>query len=267
MRKNITQLIVILALLLSGCQGKQILQNHQDYKTAIKEKQQPPTSFYPISFSVVQLGDSLTEGVGDIHKIGGYTSYLTELLNTERGVNDVEFLNYGKRGNRSDQLLKRIQTTPEIKHAVGHADVAIITIGGNDVMASFKKNMLHLEMEKFKEAEVGYSTTLEEIIQTVREYNDEIYIILVGIYNPFSKWFSSIKEMDEITENWNQTSVSILSQFDNTTFVPVADIFDNHEEELLHTDFFHPNNTGYERMAQRIFEYIQKEDIVKEIRE
>ena len=41
-------------------------------------------------------------------------------------------------------------------------------------------------------------------------------------------------------------------------FVPVTDLFDSNVNMVYHTDFFHPNAKGYDEMANRFLESIQK---------
>ena len=62
--------------------------------------------FIPKQLNVVGLGDSLTEGVGDELKKGGYFGRLTnEEMANWKGVKDVQADNLAKRGRRSDQLI------------------------------------------------------------------------------------------------------------------------------------------------------------------
>lgn len=57
---------------------------------------------------VVAIGDSLTQGVGDETENGGYVGVLEERLNNPENP-IVTFTNLGKRGNRTDQLLQRLE--------------------------------------------------------------------------------------------------------------------------------------------------------------
>ncbi|MCR2820166.1 SGNH/GDSL hydrolase family protein [Lederbergia panacisoli] len=222
-----------------------------------EEKQMPPTNFMPMSVKIVSIGDSLTEGIGDIEGNGGYIPYLKNKIEVNRSINEAEFNNYGVKGNRTDQLLIRLKQE-KIKTSIKEADIVIITIGGNDVMQVFKENLMGLNVNMFLDAEKGYSERLTDIMDTIVSYNNETEIFLVGIYNPFIRWFSDLKEMDDIVNSWNNSSFAVSSNYNKTTFVPVDDIFRNHEETLLYTDYFHPNNQGYKLMADRIYDYLGK---------
>ncbi|MFK4997808.1 hypothetical protein ACI2OX_11215 [Bacillus sp. N9] len=70
--------------------------------------------------------------------------------------------------------------------------------------------------------------------------------------------------MDEIVKSWNKASETIIAEFNDTSFIPVADIFENNEEELLYEiDLFHPNNRGYDLMAERIYEYLERDQMLQ----
>lgn len=251
--KKIVFALICFILFLSGCANQ--IRELTKKETAIEEKQTPPADFIPHDIKVVSVGDSLTQGVGSDDNLGGYIPFLKANLEELKGISIAEFANHGKKGNRTDQLLKRLKQ-PEVMSDIMDADLVIITIGGNDVMQVFRENLLGLKLNKFIMAEDEYKDRLDNILTLIRSYNNDAEIILVGIYNPFIKWFSDIKEMDQIVDNWNKVSSETIEQYDHTLFVPVADIFENNEESLLYTDYFHPNTRGYELIAERIYDYL-----------
>ncbi|UZM97588.1 hypothetical protein OL548_20980 [Lysinibacillus sp. MHQ-1] len=55
------------------------------------------------------LGDSLTDGVGDEYSQDGYVGRLADSLLTWPSISEVDVDNRGKRGRRSDQLLKLVK--------------------------------------------------------------------------------------------------------------------------------------------------------------
>ncbi|MBS4173193.1 SGNH/GDSL hydrolase family protein [Bacillus sp. FJAT-49736] len=254
MKRKITLLLAIF-ILVSGCT---VHTNNQPSKKAnIEAKPMPSKDFIPKNIKVVAVGDSLTQGVGDSTNRGGYIPYLKDIMENEKGIGKVTFQNFGVRGDRTDQLLIKLKQ-PKVMNEIKNADMVIITIGGNDVMKVFKDNFTSLKVSKFQTALAGYETKLNNIIKTIREYKPNVGIVLIGIYNPFGKWFSDIKEMDDIVSNWNNASEQILTQYYNTQFIPVSDIFENQNENLFYTDDFHPNDLGYKLMANRIGDYLRK---------
>ena len=216
----------------------------------MQEQEIPP--FIPQDLNLVALGDSLTEGVGDSTDSGGYIPYLQSLLEDEKEINKITFSNLGVAGSRSDQLLKSVQTE-EVKTAVQEADLVIVTIGGNDMMKVVQENLTSLNKADFEEQKGLFEKNLNSMIKTIRQENVDSYIVLVGLYNPFNRWFPDIKEMNEVVNEWNEGSQKVLFQYPNTHFVDIMKVFENAEENVLYTDYFHPNNKGYEFIAHEVY--------------
>lgn len=258
MKKHVL-FILSLVLIVAGCSAP--YKELSEKEIRMEEKGAPPEDFIPKNIKVVSIGDSLTQGVGSGEYVNGYIHFLKKDIEQLKGIKHAEFQNFGVKGNRTDQLLKRLKN-PAIKYNIQEAEAVIITIGGNDIMQVIKDNLLGLKVDTFSVAETGYRNRLQEILMTVREYNNTAAIILVGIYNPFIKWFSDMKEMDMVVKNWNNVSAETVANYDNALFVPVDDIFKNNEESLLYTDYFHPNSRGYKKIAKRIFEYMEREDYI-----
>ena len=95
---------------------------------------------------IVSIGDSLTEGIGDQTESGGYVGILNQTF--EDNQLNIRIENYGKKGNRTDQLLKRLDQD-DIASAIKKADIVLITIGANDIMKVVKNNILNLTTEPF----------------------------------------------------------------------------------------------------------------------
>lgn len=210
---------------------------------------------------ITALGDSLTQGVGDATDQGGYVGILDQTFDSNPNAGDVVIDNFGKRGNRTDQLLKRLNNEEEITSSIKQSDIVIITIGANDVMEVVQDNFTNLNYQAFVEAQEGYEERLSEIIQTVNETNPDASIYLVGLYNPFNAYFNNIPELGQIMSDWNEISRQVVEESNRTTFIPIKDVFENSSENLLwEEDYFHPNERGYKRIAERVLEYI-KEDI------
>ena len=173
----------------------------------MQEQEMPP--FIPQDLTLVALGDSLTEGVGDRTESGGYIPYLQSLLEGEEEINKTTFSIFGVAGSRSDQLLKSVQTE-EVKTAVQEADLVIVTIGGNDMMKVVQENITSLNKVDFEEQKGLFEENLNSMIRTIRQENADSYIVLVGLYNPLYQWFPEIKEMNEVVNEWNEGSQKVL---------------------------------------------------------
>jgi lysophospholipase L1-like esterase len=263
MKKMLFSLFSII-FLTSGCSGSEF-EAHPQLTRTLMEKEQPPADFIPKNLKIVSIGDSLTQGVGDSTKSGGYVPYLKESLENLDSVREAEFSNYGVRGNRTDQLLKRMEND-DIREAIGESDLVFITIGGNDVMKVFKENIYDLNLAVFNHEMDKYGDRLSGLLDLIRSYNPHTGIVLIGIYNPFNTWFSEIKEVDQIILNWNKLSEDVLAGYDQAAFITINDIFIEGKENLLfEEDYFHPNDEGYELMAKRMFEELTERETLAEL--
>ncbi|WP_453995665.1 SGNH/GDSL hydrolase family protein [Bacillus nitroreducens] len=255
-------MIIILSLLMGGCSGGTIATttgvatSHHD--TGLSPKGEIPGDFIPKELRITAIGDSLTRGVGDETKQGGYTSLLEEKLLQEKDVKSVSLQNFGVKGHKTTDLLNRLQND-EVQEGIADSDIIIITIGGNDIMKIVKENLFNLSLQVFKKEQEKYEVRLEKVLETIRTYNQDAEIVLVGLYNPFG-WFIDLStEINTIVDNWNEGSQRILSTFDRTKFVEVDDVFSQTSDNLLAEDEFHPNAKGYEIMSERIFATITNE--------
>lgn len=213
-------------------------------------------SLYQKDIKVAAIGDSLTQGVGGTSK-GGYIGILDETINEEKKI--AHFDNFGKRGNRTDQLLKRIKE-PEIATSIKKADIILVTIGANDIMHVVKENFTNLTYKQFAKEQVNFEKRLIQIFDALKDLNTEADIYFLGLYNPFDKYFDDIEELDLIIEEWNTAGESIAESYEHTTFIPMKDLFDGVTTNMFADDHFHPNEHGYYQMAKRVLEYLTDEE-------
>src|SRR5699024_12036284 len=110
-------------------------------------------------------GDSLKQGVSDSQKKGGYVGILERTINRENQL--AHFEKYGKRGDRTDQLIDRLDST-EIQASIREADIILITIGANDIMQVVKENITNLTYEQFTEARTKYESRLQSLFNKIK---------------------------------------------------------------------------------------------------
>ncbi|MBH0230445.1 SGNH/GDSL hydrolase family protein [Halobacillus yeomjeoni] len=215
--------------------------------------------FIKEDLKIVAIGDSLTQGVGDGTDNGGYVGILEENFNDNQRSGEIEIINYGKRGNRTDQLLQRMESE-EIRTSLREADIILITIGANDVMKVVKSNFTSLKYSDFVSAQQGYQDRLNTIIEKMSGLNSEAPIYLIGLYNPFDHYFNNIPELGQIISDYNRISKEVIDRHDQVHFIPIKDLFKGSEDELLwEEDYFHPNENGYKQMAERVLNYIRND--------
>lgn len=223
----------------------------------IKEIVQEAFNFFQQDTHIVAIGDSLTQGVGDETGNQGYVGILEERLNDEDY--SVTFDNFGKRGNRTDHLLKRIEENPEITNSLETADIILVTIGANDLMQIMKDNFMNLTEEPFMEGINPYGERLNQILEKMHEENPDATIYLLGFFNPFEQYFSEIEELNQIVTLWNNRSLQVANQYDYVSFIPMQDIFQDVDEDVYSEDNFHPNRRGYEIIADRVISFLQNQ--------
>jgi lysophospholipase L1-like esterase len=264
LKKKITLLYFLLIIVLVSCSQFESMQKGNFNKvkeTGLEMKADLPSSFFPKELHIVAAGDSLTQGVGDSTNSGGYIPYLAEQLEKEKGIRNANFENFGVRGNRADQLLLRLGSK-EIRNSIKDADLIILTIGGNDLMKVVKENFSSLQLNHFTAEQLVFKERLQAIFTKIREQNQQAPIVLIGLYNPFYNWFADVKEMNQIVDEWNFQSQSLVAKDGNAYFVDIHDIFLNNEENLLYTDYFHPNDRGYQLIADRVYQILRQEVVI-----
>ncbi|MGN8647963.1 SGNH/GDSL hydrolase family protein [Gracilibacillus sp. HCP3S3_G5_1] len=223
----------------------------------VREAVMEALNFFQKDTHIVAIGDSLTQGVGDETNNGGYIGILEERLE-EQDIN-VTFDNYGKRGNRTDHLLKRLNENPEITRSLEKADMVLITIGANDIMQIMKDNFMNLTEEPFIEGREPYGERLTQILAHITSVQPEAEIYLLGFFNPFERYFGDIEALNQILTRWNNESLQATNQFEQVHYIPMQDIYQYESENVFADDNFHPNHRGYELMAERVITYLEND--------
>lgn len=233
--------------------------NKQPIKENIREKvnlvvESAIEIFTKEDLKIVAVGDSLTQGVGSTDEIG-YVGMIENTLNKNRSINNLSIDNYGKKGNRTDQLLKRLDKE-EIRSSIENADIVLVTIGANDVMAIVKNNFTNLNYEVFYNETGSYKARLVTVFDKIQSINPHARFYLIGVYNPFREYFSEVEELNQIMMDWNQIGRNVMNSYQMGTFIPIKDLFEPNTNELLSDDNFHPNDKGYQLIGERVLEYI-----------
>ncbi|WP_200416120.1 SGNH/GDSL hydrolase family protein [Virgibacillus salexigens] len=232
-------------------------EDQQHFSEMVVNAVEETINYFSNKTHITAIGDSLTQGVGDTTQTGGYLGVLDRAINQDEELVSID--NYGIRGNRSDQLLKRLDN-PDIVSSIKDSNIVLITIGANDIMQVLKDNITNLKLEDFVKERADYEQRLRNIFAKIHDINPRTEIYLLGFYNPFGKYFKDIKELGLIVKNWNDTGEKIAAEQSNVSFIPTIDLFNNTNEDLFAEDNFHPNNLGYKRMAQRVLDFITNED-------
>ncbi len=252
--KRLPLIFCVFLLFISGCSSSQTKSNeNQSTKKQNKSSEVLKMPDLPKDLTITAIGDSLTQGVGDSTKSGGYLSYLSNKLELLESVKSVKVYNYGVRGNRSDQIVERLQT-PEIQESIKKSDLVFLTVGGNDVMKVFKGNISNLNMESFNEEQPKFEIRLSKLLSQIRSLQPNAGIVLMGIYNPFLALFPEVTELNQIVQNWNLIEQRAIARVQPSLFVSINDLFADETQNIFYKDHFHPNDAGYKKMADRVYQ-------------
>lgn len=245
--------------------------------------------------NLVAIGDSLTHGVGDPTKKGGYVRLIKQQL--KKDDYQVKTANFGKTGDRSDQIQARIEQQSQIQTALKKADVITLTVGGNDLMKVLQDNFLLLASNQLAaampKAKQTYQASLTSLLKTIRMYNKQAPIFMFSIYNPFYVYFPQITDLQKYTNQWNKLAQKVAGNTSKVYFVDInqqlsqgqylhqskeqlkattavdltkvsseklEEILSNQKEKnnyLSSDDHFHPNLKGYQYMTEQLYQVMQ----------
>lgn len=243
--------------------------------------------------NVVFIGDSLTYGVGDTSGQFGYTGRVEKTLRRNHKGVDFSFENFGKPGDRSDQILTRINNSKYIQKKLSQANIIVLTVGGNDLRQYLLRNISISSQEQLnsrvKEQSQIYKRSLRNLFDKIRALNNKSSIFIFGNYDPFFVYLAQRRDLNDDVVQFNSINSS-LSEYDQqkkTFYISIfrkltfgqfqtrsqiealierdqdsRSILNNNDEiknNLISTsDNFHPNNKGYDYMAKSLYSMIEK---------
>jgi len=207
------------------------------------------------TLNIVGLGDSLTAGVGDESKSGGYIGNLEKKLAELNCF--ISIKNYSKSGYKSSDLVNKLKED-RVVSAIEEAEIVLFTIGANDLVNVLKKHKMQINKQVVEKAQKEYAKHIKKILTDIRSINEDVLIYAIGFYNPLAHIFSEQEEIHSLISTWNETTKDQVSKVDQAYFVPVDDLFTTQLERLLAEDLFHPNYLGYKTIAERLLIYLQR---------
>src|SRR5699024_6527541 len=174
--------------------------------------------------SLVGLGDSLTFGQQDPTNRGGYVYLIKQKLQQNYDVK-VTTHNYGKTGDRTDQIQARLENDPAMQKQVSEADIITMTVGGNDLMQILQNNFQLLFANKLSsimpQREKQYQQKAKSLMQTVRHYNPAAPIFVISVYNPFYVYFPTVTALQKYTGQWVELTKKTVTAQPRVYFVNV----------------------------------------------
>ncbi|AEJ23045.1 GDSL-type esterase/lipase family protein [Weissella koreensis] len=173
---------------------------------------------------LVTVGDSLTQGVGDTTNQGGYEKRIAKLIEKKDHVK-VKTNNYGKSGDRSDQILKRVQKNGIAQKNIKEADIIVMTSGGNDLQQELFKLIQTKEEKdillKVKSHKDEYSDSLNELMNYIRSLNPDAPIFIFGNYNPLYVYLANRPDINQAVHLYNSINSETARENNNAYYVSV----------------------------------------------
>ena len=199
------------------------------------------------AWTIVALGDSLTEGDGDNLEQGGYPGRLAGLVEAMRPGTQV--INLGKSGWTSQQLIA--EQLPAAQAA--RPQIALVWIGSNDLWYG---NGTDEEASDL----ANYTANITTILRTLRTGGAQVYIALLDDQSK-----RPIARNPDAVGPFNADDLARMSrrvQAYNAVITAQAAAFGATTVDFYHTTIFtdpatladdgnHPNATGYDQIAAR----------------
>jgi len=167
-------------------------------------------------YTILALGDSLTEGLGVANK-DNYPSQLQKLL-----PDDVKVINAGLSGETSAGLLNRLNWVLQQK-----PDLTILTIGANDAMRGIPVDFTQ--------------KNIDEIITRIKASHSKVILSGMQIYN-------------NLGQKYVQDFKNIYPQLAEKHQIPLIPFFLEHiagQVKYNQDDGLHPNALGYQIIVEK----------------
>ncbi|VDG30770.1 ethanolamine utilization protein EutQ [Lactobacillus sp.] [Lactiplantibacillus mudanjiangensis] len=173
--------------------------------------------------SLVAVGDSLTEGVGDETE-GGYVGQIKDILTKKQNLK-VSTTNAGKSGDRSDQILARINKSKTLQKKIAAADVLTVTVGGNDLLQTLEGALTSNNTAKnnttVAKAQTTYAAKLTKLFNKLRQLNPNASMFVFSIYNPIYVNFPNVTAISKYVSQWNDQTQTTLGNYKKAYFMDI----------------------------------------------
>lgn len=280
--------ILLFALLLSACNlpgstsytespAEETISEASQTEDATQADSNPPIAIQPAAplpagaVHIVALGDSLTEGGGD-DSGRGYPGRLLDMVNTARPGSTI--VNFGKSGWNSDALIsgdqglesQLTQAVNELQNAIsqGKAALALVWIGSNDLWYLYEYGGDIDDAGDVADAQ-HFAANIETVLGQLRGTGAQVVIALlddqskrpVALKGEAFTYITpdELKRMSVQVDVYNKIIRDKAAQYDALTVdFYSTDIFTN--PNTLYYDGNHPNQAGYDIIAQKWFEAI-----------
>lgn len=217
---------------------------------------------YPEDYTIVMIGDSMTETLGNSTELKQYLS--------DYYKKSFEILNYGFGATNILSVVERI--TKETEHNRKFRPIADIDYD-LILLESFGENPL--SQYPLDEGLQKQTEELDEITAILKETNPKGKIVFVASISPNKVIFAknSVDLTDEVRAKWVQERVAYIENhinYANSHNIPVINIFkdsltengDGNPDYINTVDYIHPSPTGIIFISKEIADFIYQNKIL-----
>jgi lysophospholipase L1-like esterase len=195
------------------------------------------------------VGDSITAGVGASLFSPGFVPQFARLTEESLG-RKVLYNIYARPGALSGEVLEAVKT-PKISIALAESELITITAGGNDLIQGLRAYLLTGDEKEISSRLNSSAEKVRSIVDHIAELKADqeghYMIYLLNLYSPAPE--------EETADRWIRKFNKQLQQLcDNLHFrtVNIYQAFKGNERDLVSMDRVHPNDSGYNRIAEKI---------------
>lgn len=194
--------------------------------------------------TIVILGDSVAYGYGTKE---GIAKYLRESFPESRVIN------LGINGLTSDGLVSKLGSGYWDQH-IASADLALINIGGNDLLQGFRKFGTTGLIRNFKSLRLHYRKNLLSIYSKIRELNPQVLLVQNDLYNSMKKEHQYLGLTKLLYRRWNRSIGERGVIISKTTKMG--------KNPAIWLDGIHPNDDGYRLMHELLIDTLRTTGII-----
>ncbi|MDT0122199.1 GDSL-type esterase/lipase family protein [Paenibacillus sp. RRE4] len=197
-------------------------------------------------YRYVAIGDSLTVGTGALLGTGFVPIYRRMAEMNLRTF--VSMDNLGVNGLTSGELQQMINGHPRVRQAIREADMITVSIGGNDLIRTFKASGGIPNAGKMTQVLGETRHHVSQVMRQIRQLKgDQKYFVRsIGLYNPYPQSTEAAYWVRQYNSYLNGAGSG------NYACAQVYDKFEGRERELLFWDRVHPNARGYRIIAEQL---------------
>lgn len=254
--------IILLILLILVLQNKNLAKQTPPPLETIEENGRQKVK-YPQDYTLVLVGDSMTEYLGNSDEL---RSYLKEYYPR----NSFEVLNYGFGSTNILSVEKRLTETTyhtrEFRPILDIAfDVILIESFGNNPLSDYT---LEEGLKKQTEA-------LDRIVKLIKEGNPSAKIVFVATISPNSRTYAyrAVDLTDEKRKIWVTERIAYIKnhiEYAKTNNITLVNVFEKSLDEngdgnmdyISDTDYIHPSPTGVVFISKTIADFLFENQIL-----